>query len=162
MTHYNAFLKHERRAFPKLCRAWYYLRSHTCPYLVGDDATVLTVLRQEQGSLDGRGLFSVGLVDAFERERILVLSVPSGSRTLREIGESMHERRRTTDGTGGHLSESAFHDQVPSSPTSSRSFEVYSAKYPVGNSDNANWLRATACPDDFSQSLATLERIHKN
>ena len=36
----------------------------------------------------------MGLVDAFEKERSLVLSIPPGSRTLREVGQQMHNERQ--------------------------------------------------------------------
>jgi len=48
---------------------------------------------QEEGALDEREALSVGLVGVFERERSLVLSIPAGSRTLREVGRQIHSQR---------------------------------------------------------------------
>ncbi len=48
---------------------------------------------KEDGALDEREALSVGLVGVFERERSLVLAIPAGSRTLREVGGQMHSQR---------------------------------------------------------------------
>ncbi|CBN75556.1 hypothetical protein Esi_0128_0039 [Ectocarpus siliculosus] len=50
---------------------------------------------QEEGRVGGREPLSVGLVCAFETERSLVLSIPAGSRTLKEVGQQMHSERRS-------------------------------------------------------------------
>lgn len=49
---------------------------------------------QEVGRPEGREALSVGLVDAVEKERSLVLSIPAGSRTLREVGQKMHSENQ--------------------------------------------------------------------
>lgn len=68
--------------------------------------------QQEEGWLTGRAPLSVRLVAAFERERTLVLSIPAGSRTLREIGARIHAAvdKKTTKRTGTRSER--FHDQV--------------------------------------------------
>lgn len=52
---------------------------------------------QEVGRPEGREALSIELVDAFEKERSLVLSIPAGSRTLREVGRQMHAERRAKE-----------------------------------------------------------------
>lgn len=69
-----------------------------------------TSLYQEEGRVGGREPLSVGLVCAFETERSLVLSIPAGSRTLREVGQHMHSERRSKK---SRISDGGvFNDQV--------------------------------------------------
>ncbi|CAN0469518.1 unnamed protein product, partial [Ectocarpus sp. 12 AP-2014] len=70
---------------------------------------------QEEGRVGGREPLSVGLVCAFETERSLVLSIPAGSRTLREVGQHMHSERRSKK---SRISDGGvFGDQVESLAT---------------------------------------------
>ncbi|CAM9456977.1 unnamed protein product, partial [Ectocarpus fasciculatus] len=70
---------------------------------------------QEEGRVGGREPLSVGLVCAFETERSLVLSIPAGSRTLREVGQQMHSGRRSKKSR--NFDGSVFDDQVESLAT---------------------------------------------
>ncbi|CAM9269579.1 unnamed protein product, partial [Pylaiella littoralis] len=67
---------------------------------------------QEEGRLDGQEALNVGLVGAFEKERSLVLSIPAGSRTLREVGQQMHIERLKK--RKKKLPDGVFLDQVES------------------------------------------------
>ncbi|CAN0052984.1 unnamed protein product, partial [Scytosiphon promiscuus] len=66
---------------------------------------------QEEGHLDGREPLCVGLAGAFAKERVLVLSIPAGSRTLRDIGQELHTARRRKK---KRISDEAFFEQMES------------------------------------------------
>lgn len=64
---------------------------------------------------------SVGLIAAFEKERSLVLSVPAATRTLREIGQRMHAKRKTR---GGQAAEDMFCAKVCKSNSKRRLLQM--------------------------------------
>lgn len=65
---------------------------------------------QEEGGFDGADPLSVALVAAYEQEKSLVLSIPAASRTLQEIGEWVHARRKMH--RSGTPAEDLLHDKV--------------------------------------------------
>lgn len=70
---------------------------------------------QEEGRVGGREPLSVGLVCAFETERSLVLSIPAGSLTLREVGQQMHSERRRNKSRvsdGGMFNDQVWHETI--------------------------------------------------
>eukprot|EP00903_Cladosiphon_okamuranus_P005834 g5775.t1 len=69
---------------------------------------------KEVGRPEGREALSVGLVDAFEKERSLVLSIPAGSRTLREVGQQIHKANGRRYKKKESTADGAIFDQVES------------------------------------------------